>query len=98
MFIKKGKDGVSSLRSYLEIEIINPNGATRNPFHYQHEKRYGDLIIFVKNELKNYKPSIDSPIPLIYVHLRKNKSLGKIEIRRPDGRKYFLEMEKIENS
>ena len=54
-----------------------------------------DIREFIKNELKDF----DVPMgfcggcfPLIFVHLRKDKSLGKIEVRRPDGKNYFIEI------
>jgi len=56
-----------------------------------------DIREFVKAELKDF----DVPpgfcggcFPIIFAHIRKDKSIAKIEIRKPNGCIYFLEMEK----
>lgn len=53
-----------------------------------------DIREFVKAELKDF----DVPpgfcggcFPLVFVHIRRDQSLAKLEIRRPDGKKYFIE-------
>lgn len=55
-----------------------------------------DIREFVKAELKDFDvpPGFcGGSFPLIFVHFRKDKALTRIEIKRPDGKRYFLEIE-----
>ena len=56
-----------------------------------------DIREFIKAELKDFDvpPGFcGGSFPLIFIHVKKDKVLTKIEVRRPDGKRYFIELEK----